>query len=432
MTRSGKTYTNNKETDIVESPKVEKNIIDTMSKDTNVISPTNSQEEETNASQTTSEFKVDGVEYSTYEEMVIAKRKRNNAFLESSGLLNAVNDIHASNNNVNINNNRIKATSRGLKQQKKRKAESLPEPRRKSSRLSGKKAADIYVVDERGGRITLNNNGFNVSNNSNGAILEEEEKERFFNNRVNDGSDINVQEAVELSDSKWIKENSVSSAQDFIKDICESVETSRKSTGDTFDNTEQQVESPSVRLSKQADEISVDDIDTCVAKVVPDRIYSVAFNPMPDRLLATCGDKQGYIGFWDIDKQNDDASNGVHLFKPHANVVSNLSWTKNGQKLMSSSYDGSVRLFDLNTEVFTEIFATYDSSSDYKEKLGYGIDKGYRFWTQYCCFDTKHGGGDNCLYLSTSIGELIHVDLRQKGSVTFTHDVSEKKVNTIR
>ena len=37
-----------------------------------------------------------------------------------------------------------------------------------------------------------------------------------------------------------------------------------------------------------------------VAKVVPDRIFSLAIHPTEDKTLVMAGDKWGKLGFWDV------------------------------------------------------------------------------------------------------------------------------------
>lgn len=37
-----------------------------------------------------------------------------------------------------------------------------------------------------------------------------------------------------------------------------------------------------------------------VAKVVPDRIFSLAIHPTEDKMLVMAGDKWGKLGFWDV------------------------------------------------------------------------------------------------------------------------------------
>jgi hypothetical protein len=63
-----------------------------------------------------------------------------------------------------------------------------------------------------------------------------------------------------------------------------------------------------------------------VARLVPERIMSVAFFPSSQKLLAVVGDKRGHLGFWDVHCEFD-GRDGVHLFKPHASHVSGIAIT---------------------------------------------------------------------------------------------------------
>lgn len=188
----------------------------------------------------------------------------------------------------------------------------------------------------------------------------------------------------------------------------------------------------SKNVQTHLDALSLDDVDTCVAKVVPERIYSVACHPSPDKLIACAGDKQGHLGIWNVDQYGSDteATDGVHLFKPHNGAISSLAWNTSGTTLLSASYDGSVRAFDANKNVFEEIFATYSSDNMYKDKLGFGTDHGYNSWVQSLELDHRYESG-KCFFLSTSEGGVMHVDLRSKGKLTFDKVLSEKKINTV-
>jgi len=251
------------------------------------------------------------------------------------------------------------------------------------------------------------------------------------------GSDISIKQAAEYPGSKWIKEQTVEAAEKFMGEFlpslsddkaAASIAKSPKSVTLKASPKSKSVSSLSARIGA----LSVDD-ENCVSKVVPDRIYSVACHPSPSSLVVCAGDKQGHVGLWNVDQvgEGSNDTDGVHLFKPHNRVVSHLEWNRTGSSLISASYDGSVRLFDIQTQKFDEIFATYDDDTDFKGKLGFGLDQGYGYWAQYACMDAR-SADDRCLFLSTSKGTVIHVDLRSKGKITFHQDLSEKKINSVR
>jgi len=94
-----------------------------------------------------------------------------------------------------------------------------------------------------------------------------------------------------------------------------------------------------------------------VAKVTPGRIFSMAVNPSPINLVVAAGDKWGAIGLWDINNTSAPA-HGVHLFSPHTKPVNCLSWDMaNSANLISTSYDGTVKLLDCEKQEFSLLYA---------------------------------------------------------------------------
>ena len=378
-------------------------------------------------------FVFQGKQFTTYEEMVKAKRQRNTDFLRETGLLGASSKLRE---DVFSMTNKAEPTQRGLHADRKRKMPTERQTtRRKSSRLAGVQADGMYVEDEKGrGRIVIGGTRRNRTDTlGTGDVVgvKIEEEESFFNDRINDGSTLSLKEAVEKSASKWVKENSISLAEEIVSSI--NYESKRR-VKDEYSGSRSPTTittSTNTSLLSQVESLNVED-ETNVAKVVPERIYSIAFHPSPHKLIAVAGDKKGHLGLWDVDappsedSDKKNSTNGVHLFRPHSSVISNLEWDNSGRKLFSSSYDGSMRLFDVEKETFTEIFATYDSSPQYKDKLGFGL---YDGWIQYSCLDHRN---NNCIFFSTSSGDVCHIDLRQKAKITFNTSLSEKKVNTVR
>mmetsp|Transcript_3006 Transcript_3006/g.4427 ORF Transcript_3006/g.4427 Transcript_3006/m.4427 type:complete len:619 (-) Transcript_3006:79-1935(-) len=398
------------------------------------------------ASPTTTNFVFKGVSYETYEEMVKAKRMRNNEMLIKSGLLEASAKLKEEVYSSNGVNRKTEATRRGLRADRKRKDTMPDPPRRKSSRISGGKADGLFIEDEqRGGRLILG--GVGTGGDGVGAggdasaelylgakVQIERHVNSFYNQRINDGSDLSIKEVVELAGQKWVKEDSVSQAEKFVENLSsnvndDSIETKSSCSKGTDRSSPKSSATSMTSLAAQVDNLTADD-EECVAKVVPERIYAVTFHPSDHKVLAVCGDKQGHVGFWDVDSDSSSTdSNGVHLFKPHGRPVSNLEWNKSGSRLYSSSYDGTVKMFDINRQSVVETFATYDDSEEFKGELGYGVDEGRKFWTQYMCLDPRND--DNSMFISTSMGGLIHLDLRGKSKITFDLTLSKKKINSI-
>jgi hypothetical protein len=376
-------------------------------------------------------FVCDGVEYDTYQDMVNAKRKRNQLFLETSGLLGAASELQTL----------IKkeaSSSRGITKNtgERKKRGPAPIERRKSKRLAGIQSDGMYVEDERTGRFITAKEGVSTTM----AVANEEETgvehAQFYRNRINDGSSIDLDQAVENTGVKWVKEDSVSLAVSFVRQSLqhlsleihepkEKTPRSKRSPRSVTNITDTQ------SFASKVESLSADS-DQSVAKVVPDRIYGIAAHPSEQQLIVCAGDKSGYVGFWNVDSQSEE-SNGVHLFRFHSGATNCLEWTKSGSALFSASYDGTCRWFDVASEQFDEIFATYDNSDEYKAKLGTGLDSGYHFYTQFACLDERFNT-EKCFFLSTSIGTVMNIDLRVKGKerITFHEELSEKKINSVR
>ena len=70
----------------------------------------------------------------------------------------------------------------------------------------------------RGGKIILGGSGDSAGVLPSGShIYVEEKTDKFFKNRINDGSPLDVKDAVELTGHKWVKDDSVSNAQSFLE-----------------------------------------------------------------------------------------------------------------------------------------------------------------------------------------------------------------------
>jgi len=344
--------------------------------------------------------------FKSYKELVSAKRKRNEEYLSKSGLLSAADTIKDS-----INKNRT-ASQRGISKIK-NKSVDVQAPRRKSKRLQGKESDGFFVEKELGGGKVI------VSGQSPSLEDESKDKNNFYRNRINDGSPLSIYDAVGILDRKWQPSDDGISASGLVKNL---FELSDEKDVKRFHCSEEQ------SLASQLQNLKVDESDI-VAKVCPERIYSVTCHPSTSMLVVAAGDKVGNLGLWSVDSE-EGGTDGVSLFKPHGGAINNLEWNHDGSSLFSVSYDGSVREMDVEKQIFSEVFAAYDDSPEYKTKLGYGIDQGYNYWIQYGILDHRQ---DRCMFLSTSTGDVIHIDLRAGSSgITFNQKgLSEKKINTV-
>eukprot|EP00752_Nemacystus_decipiens_P008110 g7250.t1 len=153
--------------------------------------------------------------------------------------------------------------------------------------------------------------------------------------------------------------------------------------------------------------------ETGVCKVVRDRVYSSAWHPNEEKLLLAIGDKVGNVGLWTVDENNDDdAADGVFQFKPHTGAVARLKFDPvDSNKLISTSYDGTVRRMDVEKGAFEQVFAN---------KAG-----------EDAFFSDGHVvAEDRLLMLSDGVGDVTAVDLRTNTQV-WKREAHEKKANTV-
>ncbi|KAG0641171.1 WD40-repeat-containing domain protein [Tuber brumale] len=144
-------------------------------------------------------------------------------------------------------------------------------------------------------------------------------------------------------------------------------------------------------------------------KICPERIYHMGFHPTTEKQLIFAGDKMGTLGIFDAQSHKEDEDGNpiadISQYKVHSRTISTLAFDPvSATSLYTSSYDGSVRKFDLATGVASEVFVAEDGDA-----LS-GVE----------VHDT------NMLYFSTLDGLFGRRDLRQKQTDIWT--LHEKKI----
>ncbi len=163
---------------------------------------------------------------------------------------------------------------------------------------------------------------------------------------------------------------------------------------------------------------NLDLAESDVAKIVNSRITSLAFHPSKDKLLLFAGDKEGYVGIWDIDKHCGQSAltdeDGVYRYKPHVSNVATLHcWYNKPNLIYSVSYDGTVRCLDAGANQFDLIYATSDDDDYYV--------------TDACfCNDT------NNILIGKSDGEIGCIDYRASKNFIWSAKFQERKVVSIQ
>ncbi|KAL6748385.1 WD40-repeat-containing domain protein [Haematococcus lacustris] len=109
-----------------------------------------------------------------------------------------------------------------------------------------------------------------------------------------------------------------------------------------------------------------------VAKVVQDAVTHLAWHPAADRLLLAAGEKSGQVALWKVDDTplpgGPEGFDGVLTFTHvHRKYISGLKWLGRGGSgaaaahLVTASYDGSVRLLDVEQGMFTDLTVSLPS-----------------------------------------------------------------------
>ncbi|KAI8371131.1 WD40-repeat-containing domain protein [Blakeslea trispora] len=128
------------------------------------------------------------------------------------------------------------------------------------------------------------------------------------------------------------------------------------------------------------------------------------------KLLACAVDTEGYLGFWDVQGVQDDGDPVVYQYRPHTSNVTDLHFIPSDHsKIMTSSYDGRIRTFDMNK---TEFIEDLDLEGE-----KYGIT----------CFDVSQDGHQ--VWFSTSDGQAVLKDKRDNRLTE--HQLREKKIGCI-
>ncbi|KAL4181421.1 hypothetical protein AMTRI_Chr12g271160 [Amborella trichopoda] len=168
-----------------------------------------------------------------------------------------------------------------------------------------------------------------------------------------------------------------------------------------------------------------------VARLVPGRIFSLAFFPFCERSVVVAGGKFGHVGIWDTDQKEED---GVHSYCPHSAPVSGVVvWPFHLTKIFTSSYDGFIRLmnveegkFDMvyncNDEIFALSARTCDSNSLYFaegqgefkvwDERTKGISTSYSLHSQRINSIDFNPENNNMMCTSSSDGKACIWDLR--------------------
>ncbi|CCH61774.1 hypothetical protein TBLA_0F02330 [Henningerozyma blattae CBS 6284] len=222
-----------------------------------------------------------------------------------------------------------------------------------------------------------------------------------FESLIDDLKESPVVGDIKLSDI--IKDENESSLQDKFKYLANK----NFSSGDFFEELKkyQTINKPELSKLQEDFDLQLYDIfQPNEIKIVYERISSVFFHPSIDKKLIIAGDKVGNLGFWNVRDEPLSENGEDDLVEPDITRVK--LFTKNVSeidcfptdltKILTTSYDGTIRSIDLNTMESNEILQLKDVD---------GNDLGISAF-QFNYSDP------NQIYLTTLSGEFTTLDIR--------------------
>ncbi|KAG7390870.1 WD repeat-containing protein 76 [Phytophthora pseudosyringae] len=246
-----------------------------------------------------------------------------------------------------------------------RRAERSTQPVRKSRRLEGKKV-EVEPIE----------------------AIDQYEMEKLRGPRPPRGSSLHVMDAVDGESKAFLG-------------------------GITADLEEQEEELEEDAILDDDDGVEYTLADEDITKAVQERIYSVAFLPRADRVVVACGDKMGHVALWTPPSEGrmklDSSASPLAVYRPHYTPVSQLIFP-DSSKLVSSSFDGTVREFDLRAAESSVVYDTSDSA---------GISS------------LVAAGTAQCYYASCDDGTVRRIDRRTRKVQSSIYQLHEKKINTV-
>ncbi|KAF4530748.1 hypothetical protein B566_EDAN007970 [Ephemera danica] len=101
-------------------------------------------------------------------------------------------------------------------------------------------------------------------------------------------------------------------------------------------------------------------------KVVPDRIYSLAFHPTYQGIMVAAGSKSGVVGLWSTNLEYQETDKvQLSAFNHHVRPANCVTFGETEANILyTTSYDGTSRRGDLESGKFTLIYSTDENERD--------------------------------------------------------------------
>lgn len=197
----------------------------------------------------------------------------------------------------------------------------------------------------------------------------------------------------------------------------------------TFDDDEEVVGGDIKKLRERMGGLKLwGEWDPQRVKLVPERIYSMAFHPMREKAVVFAGDKLGNLGLIDAGQTREGAKSGlfkreededeedpdpvISVIKPHTRTISAMhTHPSKPQTLFTASYDSSIRATDLQKSVAVEVYGPEERDAD--DPIS-GVDMATT--------------DASVVYFTTLNGVFGQYDTRTKAKDAKTWQLSEKKI----
>ena len=155
-----------------------------------------------------------------------------------------------------------------------------------------------------------------------------------------------------------------------------------------------------------------------VARLTEARITAVCIHPTEHKIVVYAGDKLGNLGCWDVQKTEASELSGVYKYHPHVSNIARIHASPlQSTAIYSTSYDGTVRHFDIAKEQFTQAFEAPEELS------------GFYFTDADFLYDQAQ-----CMYIGSNDGCAALIDFRASNSAYMWKRTCESgyKLNSIQ
>jgi WD40 repeat protein len=154
---------------------------------------------------------------------------------------------------------------------------------------------------------------------------------------------------------------------------------------------------------KEFDNLSIyQKFDPLDIKITHNRITSISFHPDTKDRIIVAGDTTGDVGIWAVDAATPDEVPAITILKPHGKSISRIITSPSTpSNILTSSYDGSVRMLDLHKLDSSEVAYLNDPYETDDYPLGVSDIN--------LCYDNPH-----ILYMTTLSGNFYQYDMRTK------------------